>query len=166
MRVFRNACLLLLVAGTVVPESSEAARFGRRRAVRGGVVIAGPSMGASPSMMAYYPSQPRYAAPPNYLDPVAVRNPNAVPVRCLIDGRPGEIAPGQVVQLGVGRKWLIEFDRGAGLGTVRYTMSHGLHEFVLNGRGWDLRRLPSGAGQPVSRASGYGYGPPANVLPR
>ena len=170
MKTLKNACLLLLIAVTVASNTAQAGRSHRRRAKRGSLAVSpsmvympGPSsMAMSPSMIGYYPGPPSYPPPPNYLDPVAVGNPNAVPIRCVIDGRLAEIPPGQVLQLGVGRKWHIEFDRGAGLGTVRYTMRHGLHQFVLTGHGWDLRRRPSGVTQPVSGP--MGYGPPPNPL--
>lgn len=77
------------------------------------------------------------------MPPLVLSNPvaNAQPVQCVVDGKIFELAPGDRYDLPADHAWLIEFDRGNGSDTGRYSMVSGVHEFALTDAGWELYRL-------------------------
>jgi len=50
----------------------------------------------------------------------------------------GALKPGEMLELPLGQKWVIEFDRGGGYGSARYGMTDGQYKFALTSNGWEL----------------------------
>jgi hypothetical protein len=66
----------------------------------------------------------------------------ATPVNYVLDRRqPFTIQPGHTQKLPADRKWIIEFDRGAGGGTARYSLSKGCYEFRVVDNRWGIFKL-------------------------
>jgi len=63
-------------------------------------------------------------------------------LRYLLDGEPMELPPGHYQELGIGRSWRIEFDRGGSFGQKRYSIGNGLFTFMPTPHGWNLFRRP------------------------
>lgn len=57
-----------------------------------------------------------------------------------LNGTPYRIQPGQTQQVVNDRNWIVEFDRGSGNGTARYSLTDGRFKFKPTDRGWELMR--------------------------
>lgn len=54
---------------------------------------------------------------------------------------PHTLPPGHEQKLPAEEKWIVEFDRGGGQGTARYSLAPGCYEFRIMDNRWDLVRL-------------------------
>ena len=70
----------------------------------------------------------------------AIVNPQetGVVLRYLLNGKEIELPPGHYQNLGFGRTWTVEFDRGGSQGKHRYSIGNGLFEFTPTPDGWEL----------------------------
>jgi len=79
---------------------------------------------------------------------VSIRNPaeTGAAVAFVVDSRrEAELSPGESHSLAEKSSYVIEFDRGGDFGTARHVMNEGSYEFIATDRGWDIRRLQTGA---------------------
>lgn len=60
------------------------------------------------------------------------------PVRYSLDGNPYNCEPGNVQDVAGPGSWLVEFDRGTGGETARYTLTEGTYTFTVTEKGWEL----------------------------
>jgi len=61
-------------------------------------------------------------------------------LRYRLDGRDYELPPGHYQDLGLSRRWVIEFDRGGPFGHSRYAIGGSKHIFTPTEKGWELFR--------------------------
>jgi hypothetical protein len=59
-------------------------------------------------------------------------------VRYLLNGEEYIMRPGTSQRLQTGRRWWVEYDRGANAGTADYTLSDGTYVWTPTERGWQL----------------------------
>ena len=71
---------------------------------------------------------------------------NASTVNYSLNGNNYTIQPGQTQRIANDRQWVVEFDRGEGQGTARYTLSEGRFRFKPTEQGWELMRAQNQAG--------------------
>jgi len=71
---------------------------------------------------------------------IVLQNPKATsgPVSFTIDGTPYTLAVGSTQELSANAPCLIEFDRGTGGATGRYTLASGYYTFSVSDSGWEL----------------------------
>lgn len=68
---------------------------------------------------------------------------NGTALNYSLNGHDYTIQPGQTQRITNDRNWIVEFDRGSGQGTGRYTLSEGRFKFKSTDSGWDLVRAAS-----------------------
>ncbi len=62
------------------------------------------------------------------------------PVHYMIDGAPHTLAAGSIEELSISASCVVEFDRGTGGATARYTLASGFYRFGISDHGWELYR--------------------------
>jgi len=67
-------------------------------------------------------------------------NENGTAINYSLNGNNYTIQPGQTQRITNDRQWVVEFDRGTGQGTGRYTLSEGRFKFKSTDQGWELVR--------------------------
>jgi hypothetical protein len=66
---------------------------------------------------------------------------NHAPVRFLVQGRPRELWPGEVLELPPAGPWTVEFHRGGDLEDTQRVLDPGAYQFEVTRSGWDLRAI-------------------------
>jgi hypothetical protein len=71
---------------------------------------------------------------------VLLMNPsdNATTIKYVLGNQNFSLTPSYKQTLPEGQAWVVSFDRGARLGTARYTLNKGTYVFAGTQRGWDL----------------------------
>jgi len=95
------------------------------------------------------PSEPTDGGPIVIVCPIE----NSAPVEYAINGHRFTMKPGQTQKFSNDRRWVIEFDQGAGRGRTKYTLNAGTFKFKQAGAGWDFV-------QTVERATSKEEAPP------
>ena len=66
-------------------------------------------------------------------------------VHYSLNGADQALNPGKIQSFPNDRRWIVQFDRGGGFGSARYTLSDGLYKFKTTDHGWELVRAASNA---------------------
>ncbi len=72
--------------------------------------------------------------------PIVIQSPaeNGETVNYTINGHSFTMKPGQSQKFANDRRWIIEFDQGAGRGQTKYTLNSGTFKFKQTSAGWDF----------------------------
>lgn len=109
----------------------------------------------NPAVMVGVPAEPVVVPTPVAVDPgtmvvAATAEPTATrllltnpadttgPISYVLDSAPFTMDAGGSQELAGKASWLIEFDRGAGNGPARYSLTDGAYHFAMTDRGWEL----------------------------
>jgi len=87
---------------------------------------------------------------------------NASPLNYSLNGTVYTMESGQTQRLVNDRQWIVEFDRGDGMGAARYSLSQGRFKFKSTERGWELMRS---ADQAATRSTAKPPLPDPNLAP-
>jgi hypothetical protein len=66
---------------------------------------------------------------------------NGTALNYSLNGQHYTIQPGQTQRVSNDRQWIVEFDRGSGEGSARYTLNEGKFKFKSTENGWELVRI-------------------------
>lgn len=110
---------------------------------------------ADPNAGQYYPVQPvqqSIPAPPKFDGgSIVLANPvtNDKPIDYSLNGNRFTIRPGQSQTFSHDRHWVVEFDRGGGLGTAQYGLKAVAYKFKPTIRGWELFESTASTQPPI-----------------
>ncbi len=85
-------------------------------------------------------SAPSIPAPTFDNGPIVISAPatNDKPIDYLLNGQPFSIKPGQSQKFKHDRDWIVDFDRGNGKGTGKYSLKATSYKFKMTDNGWEL----------------------------
>ncbi|MBC7820151.1 MAG: hypothetical protein IAG10_24980 [Planctomycetaceae bacterium] len=85
-------------------------------------------------------STPSVPAPSFDNGPIVIMSPatNDQPIDYLLNGQSFSIKPGQSQKFKHDRDWIVDFDRGNGKGTGKYTLKATIYKFKMTANGWEL----------------------------
>lgn len=103
-------------------------------------------------------STPSVPAPSFDNGPIVITAPaaNDKPIEYMLNGQPFTIKPGQSQKFNHDRDWIVDFDRGNGKGTGKYSLKAAAYKFKQTSNGWELfeaaRPEPPADSAPVAPA--------------
>lgn len=85
-------------------------------------------------------STPSVPAPSFDGGPIVIVSPatNDRPIDYLLNGQSFSIKPGQSQKFQHDRDWIVDFDRGNGKGTAKYSLKATSYKFKMTANGWEL----------------------------
>ncbi len=85
-------------------------------------------------------SAPSIPAPTFDNGPIVITAPatNDKPVEYLLNGQSFTIKPGQSQKFNHDRDWVVDFNRGEGKGTGKYSLKATTYKFKMTNNGWEL----------------------------
>lgn len=85
-------------------------------------------------------SAPSIPAPTFDNGPIVITAPasNDKPIEYQLNGQPFTIKPGQSQKFKHDRDWVVEFNRGVGKGTSKYSLKATVYKFKMTDNGWEL----------------------------
>lgn len=72
--------------------------------------------------------------------PIVILSPatNDKPIEYMLNGQSFTIKPGQSQKFNHDRDWIVDFDRGNGKGTGKYSLKASTYKFKMSDNGWEL----------------------------
>lgn len=127
----------------------------------------------------YYYSTPTYSYPSTVIinstpsvpapvfdnGPIVILSPaaNDKPIEYLLNGQSFTIKPGQSQKFNHDRDWIVDFDRGNGKGTGKYSLKASTYKFKMTDNGWEL--FEAASPEPPASAANQGEEPkPIDVV--
>lgn len=110
-------------------------------------------------------STPSVPAPTFDNGPIVILSPaaNDKPIEYMLNGQTFTIKPGQSQKFNHDRDWIVDFDRGNGKGTGKYSLKATTYKFKMTDNGWEL--FEAAKPEPPTPAANQGEEPkPIDVV--